>query len=236
MKIIKLNQNPQGFGDIVEKLEKGMFESALPTQHTHCYYENKILGLSIGVWDSTDMIATAEPYSCDKFITIIEGAAEIKNIRTGKVESILAGESFVIPQGYNCQWHQNAYLRTFYVSYAPPDESIPDTPVCEHIITIGEQTASPWQETSDGFNKKVLYQSQNKRFTAGIWQGNSFSTDFITFPYNEFIMLKQGSLLCTATNGVEHKINLGQACFIPKGTRCSWQAKEKVTLHFVHIK
>ena len=235
-KIIKLSQNPEGFGEITDELEVEMFESSLPKQHTHSYFEDEVLGLYIGVWDTTDMTETAAPYVCDEFMSIIEGAVEIKNNQTGKVETVIAGESFVIPQGYNCQWQQNGYLRKFYVIYQPPEESIPDQPVCEQVIYIDEKVNLPWQKTSDGHTKKVQYQSLNQKFTSGVWQAEKFNTEIIAFPYNEFIMLKQGSLVCTDNQGVKHRINAGQALFVPQGARCSWQATEKVSIHFVQVK
>lgn len=235
-KIIKLSQSPENFGGVADELEESMFESPVPKQHTHSYYEDKSLGLYIGVWGTDDMIETAAPYVCDEFMSIIEGAVEIKNNLTGKKETIMAGESFVIPQGYNCQWHQNGYLRKFFVIYEPPEESIPAQPVCEHVIYIDEKSAIPWQETSDGYNKKVLYQSHNQNFTSGVWQANSFNTDCIAFPYNEFIMVKQGCLICTDEQGIEYKISIGEALFIPQGTRCSWKTQGKISIHFAQIK
>jgi uncharacterized cupin superfamily protein len=235
-KIIKLIHNPNGFGEIADELEESMFESTLPKQHTHSYYEDEALGLYIGVWDTLDMIETAAPYACDEFMTIIEGTVEIKNNQTGIVEAVTAGQSFVIPQGYNCQWHQNGYLRKFYVIYEPPAESIPDSPVCESIVYIDEKSTLPWQETSNGYQKKMQYQSHNQKFTSGVWQGKDLDTGMIAFPYHEFISLKEGCLLCTDDKGVEHKINSGEALFIPQGTHCSWQAQGKISIHFVQLK
>lgn len=236
IKIIKLNKNPKGFGDNTDNLEEKMFESALPNQHTHSYFENKTLGLYLGLWSSTDMIAKAEPYAYDEFMIILEGVVEIKNSQTGNVETATSGESIIIPQGYDCQWHQKGNFRKLQLIYQPPEEINPKHPVCEHLIYIDENNALPWQATSDGFHKKVLYQSHNQKFTSGVWQGENFATGIIAFPYNEFIILKQGCLLCTDESGVEHKIGKGQALFIPQGTPCSWQAKEKISLHFVQIK
>jgi len=233
-KIIKLIQNPGGFGDVVDELEESMFKSPLPKQHTHSYYENEELGLYIGVWDTTDMIETAAPYSCDEFMSIIEGAVEIKNNKTGMIETIMAGESFVIPQAYDCQWHQHGYLRKYYVIFEPQDAA--EKPVTENVVYFKEQNNVPWQETSDGHRKKVLYQNHNKTFTSGIWQSDGFSTNAISFPYNEFISIKQGCLTCTDEQGVEHKISAGEALFIPEGAVCSWQAQGKINLHFAQIK
>ena len=234
--IIKLKQTPEGFGDIADDLEQGMFESALPTQHTHSYYEDKALGLYIGVWDSTSMIGTAMPRVYDEFMTIIEGAAEIKNNQTGLVETVNAGESFVIPQGYDCQSLQNGYLRKFYLIYEPPAKVTSEFSVYKHIISIDEKSILPWQKTSDGHRKKLQYQSHNQKFTSGVWQGEDFNTGIIAFPYNEFISLKHGCLICTDDQGTEHKINTGEALFVPQGVRCSWQAQGKISIHFVQIK
>ena len=232
-RIIRLSQNPAGFGEQTDELTQDMFDSALPTQHSHSYYEDEVLGISIGVWDTTDMIEIAAPYACEEFMTLIEGAVEIKNNKTGKVETIMAGESFVIPQNYDCQWHQQGYLKKFYVIYEP--QHAPEKAACENVVYIDEKDALPWQTTSDGHRKKVLYQNQQKTFTAGVWQGKAFSTKAITFPYNEFIHITSGSLMCTDKEGVEHTFNVGDALFIPQGTQCAWQVDKMVTLSFAQI-
>ncbi len=251
-KIIKLSQNPFSVGDVdvdvdvdvsdvsdVSDVDAATFESSLPAQHGHCYYADEALGLYIGVCDTTDIVKIAAPHAYDEFMTIIEGAVAIKNNNTGKVETIMAGESFVIPYGYDCQWHQQGYylnpaLRKFYVIYEPQEP--PEKPVTENVIYINENSDIPWQATSDGHKKKVLYQNHNQSFTCGVWQGNAFTTDTIAFPYNEFITIKQGSLICTDENNIKHQFNAGDALFIPQGTRCAWQVKDKVTIYYSQIK
>lgn len=234
MKIIKLSQNPEGFGTVADELDAAMFESTLPTQHSHNYYEDEALGLYIGVWDTTDMIETAAPYACDEFMFIIEGAVEIKNSKTDKIETIMAGESFVIPQGYDCQWHQQGYLRKFYVIYEP--QETPKKPVTENVVYISENSSVPWQKTSDGHRKKLLYKNNDQGFTAGVWQSNAFTTGLIDFLYHEFIFINNGSLICTDEMGVAHHFKTGDALFIPQGTRCAWQIEDKVSIHFTQIK
>jgi uncharacterized cupin superfamily protein len=234
--IVKLSQDPARFCEITNKLEEKVFESSLPKQCSHSYYKDENIGLYIGVSDTSDIIKTAAPYACDEFIFIIKGKIEIKNSQTGKVETVTAGESIIIPQGYNCQWYQQGYLRRLYITYKSPTAYYPEKPTCEHLVYINEKSIHPWQKTSDGFNKKIQYQGHNQKFSAGVWQGNPFKTDLIHFPYNEFISLQQGSLLCIDEQGNEHQINVGEALFVPQGTRCTWEAKEKISLHFVQIK
>ena len=235
--IIKSFQNPVGFGDVVGDLETNRFESPLPKRHTNNYYEDEEVGLYIGVCDSINMIETASPYAFDAFISIIEGAMEIKNSKTGMIETIMAGESFAIPQGYDCQWHQHGYLRKFYVIFEP--KNIPKKPIIANVVSFKENNITddiPWQKTSDGHRKKVLYQNHNQTFTCGIWQSKGFNTSVMSFPYNEFIIIKLGNLICTDDKGIEHKISAGEALFIPQGVSCSWQTQGKITIHFAQIK
>jgi uncharacterized cupin superfamily protein len=232
--IIKLSRNPTGFGDIPNELDAAMFESTHLTQHRHSYYDDAALGLQIGVWDSTDTTEIASPCAYDEFMIIIEGTVDIKNIKTGEIETVMAGDSVVIPQQYDCQWHQQGYLRKLYVTYKP--EYTPDTPVTENVIYIDEKSDVPWKETSDGHRKKTLYQNNEQRFTAGVWQSNALTTGLINFPYHEFIFIKEGSLICTDEVGIPHYFTSGDALFIPQGTRCAWQVKDKVSIYFTQIK
>jgi uncharacterized cupin superfamily protein len=109
--IIRLSTNPEGFGESPDELTPDMFASELPTQHSYEYYEDEELGLYIGVWDTDDMIEVAAPYACDEFMWLIEGECQIKNNRTGEIETVEAGTAFVIPKGYDCQWQQTGYLK-----------------------------------------------------------------------------------------------------------------------------
>jgi uncharacterized cupin superfamily protein len=232
--IIKLSESPKGFGKVADALNTALFDSTPPTQHSHICFSDEELGLYIGVWGSTDMIESTTSYPRDEFMFIIEGAVEIKNNKTGKIEIITAGESVVIPQGYDCQWHQQGYLRKFYVVYEPQEKL--GKPVTEKVVHINENKDVPWQETSDGHRKKVLYKNNEQRFTAGVWQSKALTTGLIDFPYHEFILINQGSLICTDESGGEHHFKTGDALFIPQGTRCAWQVEHKVSIHFTQIK
>ncbi|WP_114326266.1 cupin domain-containing protein [Candidatus Colwellia aromaticivorans] len=235
--IIKLRENPIDFGDITDEFDAAICGSTQSTQsikHNHNDYKDEALGLYIGVYSAKDITETATPHAYDEFMIIIEGTVEIKNNKTGKSEIIMAGESFVIPHGYDCQWHQQGYLRKFYVIYEPPE--IPEKSVTEKVVYIDENTNVPWKETSDGHRKKILYQNNNQRFIAGVWQSKAFTTGLIDFPYHEFIFINKGSLICTDNSGKVHYFKCGDALFIPQGTRCSWKVKGEVSIHFAQVK
>ena len=235
-RIIKLKQSLTGFSGITHGLDGSMLEL---TQACHSAYEDEALGLTIGVFDSanfdsTNIAAAVSTYASDEFMIIIEGEMEIKNNKTGKTETIMAGKSCVIPQGFDCQRYHQEYLRKLYVIYKPQDTQ--ENPVTENIIYIDENSDIPWKETSDGHRKKILYQNNNQRFTAGVWQSKALVTGLINFPYHEFIFIDKGSLICTDEMGVAHNFTKGDALFIPQGTQCSWQVKDKVSIHFAQLK
>ncbi|WP_426369937.1 cupin domain-containing protein [Pseudocolwellia sp. HL-MZ7] len=239
IKIVKLSQTSTAIDDMTDELKVAKSNVSKAHKNTHCYYEDDSIGLYVGVSGANSLIECDTTHTFNEFISIIEGVAEIKNNKTGLVETVTAGESFVIPKGYDYQWHQSDNLRKFHLIYKPqnePENSNYTSLVYFNEHNINENSSVPWQATSDGHNKKVLYQNPSQTFTSGIWQSKGFDTGFITFPYNEFMTIKQGNLTCTDTSGIEHKVSSGEALFIPKGTRCSWLATEDITIYFAQIK
>ena len=55
------------------QLEPEDFQSEMPVQHIHIYYEDESLGLSVGVWDTTSMEEVFGPYLGDEFMWVLEG-------------------------------------------------------------------------------------------------------------------------------------------------------------------
>jgi len=237
-KIIKLNETPTGFGNVADELDAELFESALPTQHTHMVYEDEAEGIYVGVWDTTDMVEVAGAYPCDEFMFLLDGEAVIKNNQTGLLETVIAGEGFVIPKGYDCQWQQTGYLRKFFIISEHPDEAMPAKPTYEHIVYFNEQvkTTTPQSKTSDGHQKQALYTDPQARFFSGIWTSGAFSTEPMSFPYHEFMVINDGSLTCIDENKVKHTFTVGDAVFMPKNTLCTWQVKDKVSIYYTQIK
>ncbi|WNC72007.1 cupin domain-containing protein [Thalassotalea psychrophila] len=226
-KIILLSSNPQGFRANEDELEQAMFESELPVQHTFSYYDNDDLGLYVGLWDTTAMIEAAGPYACDEFMVILEGKVDIKNCKTGAVETVTAGESFVIPKGYDCQWHQQDYLRKFYVISEHPSEVIPEQAVVDSIVKF---------EPSTDAENVIHYQDSKNRFIAGTKHYKSIEQDFAAVPNHSFIYLQCGELKLEDQEGACYHFKAGDAFFIPKGVVCKWLATETTVQQYVEVK
>jgi len=59
------------------QLDPGDFQSELPVQHMHLYYEDETLGLNVGVWDTTSMQEAFGPYPGDEFMWVLEGKVSL---------------------------------------------------------------------------------------------------------------------------------------------------------------
>lgn len=246
-KIIRLSPKPLGFGEIADEITSSMFIGDLPTQHTHSYYENDELGLYIGTWASTAMIETGGPYSSDEFMWVLEGSVEVKNNQSGLLEQVHAGEAFVIPKGYDCQWRQQGYLRKFYVISAHPDEIIPSSPVINHIVKptwaiqptdefTGENAHVPFLNSKTTTQKEQeCYQDSQQRFFVGTWESEPFESTLLPFPVNKFVYLQSGRLLLIDEHNIEHVFNAGDAFFIPQGTLCQWRVTDTIRTFYTVI-
>lgn len=242
--IIRLSPDPEGFGGTPDKLEAEDFSSDVPVQHTHSNYEDDEIGLYVGVWDTGTMVEAGGPYACDEFMWLIEGECQIRNNRTSETDTVKAGTPFVIPRGYDCQWHQPGYLRKFYVIYEHPKEEIPATPTHEGIViptadAILTEVAEgePFAITSGARPRQnVCYKDTTGRFFSGTWASEAFESGQRPFPYNEFSFVQDGSITLTDAEGTARIFNAGDAFFIPEGVKCGATVANNVRLYIAVIK
>ena len=219
--IIRLNPNPEGFGETPDTLEAEDFSSDVPLQNTHSVYEDDDIGLYVGLWDTESMIEKGGPYACDEFMWLIEGECQIRNNRTGEIETVEAGTAFVIPKGYDCQWQQSGYLRKFYVISEHPGEDIPATPAHEGIVR-------PQQNIS--------YEDTTGRFYSGMLASEAFEYAREPFPHNQFAYVQDGSITMTDAEGAAYEFVAGDAFFIPEGVECSATVANSVRLYITVIR
>ncbi len=210
-----------------------MFESPMPVQHTHSYFEDEELGLYVGVWDTTSMTETAGPYACEEFMWLLRGEVGIRNNNTGAVETVRAGEAFVIPMGYDCQWQQNGYLRKFFVIYEPPGGLVSDLAVADGIVRPQLPTDIDLQA---GPHKSVSYRNGNGSFCTDSWQSNDFQFEATSKPYHQFVYIVEGCLCVEDAAGVEHNFEAGEAVFLPQGIVTRWSSRDRLGVLTVKVK
>jgi uncharacterized cupin superfamily protein len=241
--IIRLDANPEGFGETRDDLTEEMFASSLPVQHSHEYYADEELGLYVGVWDTDDMVETGGPYACDEFMWLIEGEAEIRNNKTGAMEKAKAGEAFIITKAYDCQWHQKGYLRKFFVIWEHPEEPLPDRPTHEGILiprADAPRTAMtgtlPFAVIAGAAaTENICYTDGAGKFVSGTWHSEAFEAQARPFPHHQFFLVVGGSIGLRDKAGTEHLFTAGDAFFIPEGVICSARVGGSVTVFFASL-
>ena len=218
--IIRLNPDPDGFGDKPDELEAASFSSDIPLQHSHSVYEDDDIGLYVGVWDTEAMVEAGGPYACDEFMWLLEGQCDIRNNKTGDIETVKAGRPFVIPKGYDCQWQQSGYLRKYYVISEHPVEGLPAQPAHDGIVIPRED---------------MSYEDTTGRFYSGLRTLEAHVSELLAHPHNEFACIKSGSITLTDERGVNHEFEAGDAYFIPQGVLCSIAVEARVSMYIALI-
>jgi len=242
--IIRLNRDPEGFGDSADALEAEDFSSEVPVQHTHSNFEDDDIGLYVGLWDTESMVETGGPYACDEFMWLIEGECQIRNKQSGEIETVKAGTPFIIPKGYDCQWQQTGYLRKYFVISEHPDEAIPATPThdgivipkADAILTEAAEDAPFAIKSGASPQQNLCYKDTSGRFFAGTWACEAFESEQRPFPHYEFAVVCKGSITLTTAGGVAEKFDADDAFFVPKGVVCKASVADNARLYFAVIK
>jgi uncharacterized cupin superfamily protein len=242
--IIRLRPDAEGFGQNPDELEAEEFSSAVPVQHTHSYWDDDDIGLYVGLWDTEAMIEAGGPYACDEFMWLIEGECRIRNNRTGEIDTVKAGTPFIIPRGYDCQWHQPGYLRKFYVISEHPDEEMPAMPAHEGVVipqadaVLTDVAGDMPFAISSGAKpqQNICYEDTAGRFFAGTWACDAFDAEPCPFPYNEFAYVQDGSITLEDAEGTTQVFSAGDAFFVPQGTECRAKVANSVRLFIAVVK
>jgi uncharacterized cupin superfamily protein len=108
-------EGPAGTGLEKMDLDPADFQSELPEQYIHVYYEDEGLGLSVGVWTTTTMQEVFGPYPGDEFMWVREGQVSMVD-GDGNETRVKPGETFCIRNAIPISWKQEGFLRKFYMT------------------------------------------------------------------------------------------------------------------------
>ncbi|MFK7732845.1 MAG: cupin domain-containing protein [Pseudomonadales bacterium] len=241
--IIILDRNPAGFGDNPDELDPTIFASELPTQHSHAFFEDDTLGLYVGLWDTNDMIEAPGPYACDEFMLLIEGEVQVKDNQTGEFTKVVAGDAFVLPKGYDCQWHQQGYLRKFYVISEHPEESVPEQAAEQQTIIITRTPANNGVTDSILFptidaacTETLSYVDTLGRFSAGVWHSAAVDSQTVMLNHYALLCVRTGVIALATAGGEKHNVSAGQSCFIPSNAELELSVSKETTIQFCTVK
>jgi uncharacterized cupin superfamily protein len=199
-------------------------ESGNPQQRGKMLFEDKASGISAGIWDCTTFIGKQETYPVTEFMLVLEGSVTVFDAHGGSV-TISAGESFVMPKGMVCRWHQPDYMRKFFVilddAKIPPENADArvvklshdhkpaqvSTPTAADLLISG----TPQQHLS------MSFEDGSHQFTVGFWDTTRYHRRAIPFPHYELMHFLEGGVSITDAAGNRQQFAAGDTMFVPKG-------------------
>ena len=235
--IIRLENNgPMGVGLTSMDLDPDDFQSELPEQYWHLYYENEEIGLTVGVWTTTTMQEAFGPYPGDEFMCILEGQVAMV-AEDGSEKLIKSGETFCVKNGTATSWKQIGFLRKFFMTYSPPEGGdVKATPAADGISVLKQEelsdklqpleTVFPFEIEGNPPAQKdaPVFVNETNNMHVGMWESAPFESLMKPFPCNEFVQLLKGKITITEQSGESHTFVAGDVFFVPEGTVCSWKA------------
>ena len=236
-RVIRLErEGPSGKGLEKMELDPADFQSELPEQHIHVYYEDEALGLSVGVWTTTSMQEAFGPYPGDEFMWVLEGRVAMVNA-WGDETPVETGETFCIRNAIPISWKQVGFLRKFFMTYADPNTKVPNIGSANGgVMVLRERELNARKQVMDTTeplvivgeppvqHDSILFTNDADNMYVGMWDSTAFDSEMRPFPWHEMVQLLEGEIVIDEADGTQHTFVAGDAFFIPEGTVCRWRA------------
>ena len=236
-----LPQGPAGAGLKKMSLDPADFQSDLPEQHLHVYFQDPELGLSVGVWTTSDMQEAFGPYPGDEFMLVLEGRVEMID-EAGDKTPVETGQSFVIRNAVPVSWKQTGFLRKFFILYLDPQASVPDIPSARGGVIVLDPDAlearmKPESESIGGGSQRDAHVFTNDagNMSVGMWDSTAFKSAMQPFTIHEFAQILEGEVTISEHDGATHRFAAGDVFFVPKGTVCSWTSGGYVRKYYATL-
>ncbi|HBM14073.1 MAG TPA: hypothetical protein DD390_15375 [Rhodospirillaceae bacterium] len=222
---------------VLPEIPASVIASGAPVHRGVDLLEVPALGLTAGIWACTAWTAQMGPYSVDEFMIVLEGAVTIR-LESGAEITVSAGQSFFLPKGLVCAWHQTGNIKKVYVIFeqgaAGTLEGVghdgsglvidPALPLAPSVgpgaeILIG---ATPEQQAVE------LYEDATGQFSVGLWQSTPYSRKPVRFDRYELMHLLSGSVTLTETGQKARTFTAGETFLVPLGAEVDWVSTEDV--------
>lgn len=86
-----------------------------PEQGAWLYSAHSPTGSRAGIWECAAGKFRAKMEGMTEFCHILEGEAHITNLADGTVNTVRAGDSFVMEEGFDTEWHVPNYIKKCFV-------------------------------------------------------------------------------------------------------------------------
>jgi hypothetical protein len=226
-RVIRLDPaGPNGAGLQPLQLDPADFQSPLPRQNYHVYFEDEALGLSVGIWDTTTMQEAFGPYPTDEFILVIEGSFAMVDGKGGAVRA-KAGDSVCFHQGIPTSWKQEGYLRKVYLTWRDPGAEMPVIDSAEGGVIV----LSPLQTREE----TVVFRNATGNMQVHHLAPGAQAQPVAASDAHELVQVLTGTVTISEASGATQVFRPGQVFFIPGGTACSRDSSDGLSAYRVTL-
>jgi len=244
-RVIRLERNgPATTGMPEMECDPAGFQSPLPTQHLHVYYNDPEIGLSVGVWDTSTMQEAFGPYPGDEFIWVLDGEFKMLDGDGGKVECP-NNSCVAFRNAAPVSWKQEGYLKKFYITYLDPTAETPKIETADGAVLVLDPGAAlavmdntdPFEIAGDAPVQKndTTFTNDAGNFFVGTWESGPMVSKMRPFPTHEFVRMLEGEVTITEQDGTAQTFKADDCFFVPKGTVCSWSIPAHVKKHYAIV-
>lgn len=196
-----------------EAINPDSLVSGAPVQRGWLADETPDTGYLAGVWDCTGFVAVPGGYDVDEFMLLLEGAVVMKLPDGGEVR-VEAGEAFVIPKGFECQWSQPGYVRKIFMIV---DDPVPEGPGNPSLSRITKPSLSG--APADGAVRRTdtVFENATGRMTVSLRSHAGGLSGETAAPAHELFHVLEGSLSLSSA-GTETVFSAGESGYVRAGT------------------
>ncbi len=241
-RVIRLEPNgPAATGMPEMECDPAGFQSPLPTQHLHVYYNDPETGFSVGVWDTSAMQEALGPYPGDEFVWVLEGAFDMLDGDGGAVHCP-PNSCVAFRNAAPVSWKQEGYLKKFYITYIDPKAKTSKIKSADGAIQVLDpgvelevmEDTEPFEIAGPAPVQKnhTLFTNDAGNFFVGTWESGPMVSEMRPFPTHEFVRMLEGEVTITEQDGTSQTFRADDCFFVPKGTVCSWSIPTRVKKHY----
>ena len=220
-----------------EELAAEIILSGKPHQRGHEYFSTDNGHFTAGVWDCTAHQLVPGPYEVNEFMIVLEGSISLE-YDSSKIETFVAGESFIIPRGLECSWKQTEYTRKYYAIHDDSSSAadIKDSgqlntirvDLSADLPAVPAGDASLYMSEIPDMRLLSLYSDSAGEYEVGIWDCSPMKRVPATIARSELMHILEGSGSITNADGVIFNFRAGDTFMVPIGMGYQWQNDEYV--------
>jgi uncharacterized cupin superfamily protein len=205
-----------------------------PVKHRHGYIDDVGEGITCGVWQATPFTMTPHLYSINEFMLVLQGSVTLVNTGGGET-TVRAGDSFVVPQGWDGYWKQLEFFRKFAFSFRNPSWRKPADPTALKIVKLDhkarlEPCQPPPAELLSGQlpmqHAHEWFVDVSGQLAVGVHDTTAFHQKPVHSPRHDWRHVLEGSVSLTDEAGKVHRFVTGDTFVVPLGVVCDWRCDD----------